>query len=105
MEIRTLPAIVFLSNLYENYKREQDDIKRHKLCFLYRQAYNNFYEQYLIQHTLRARFEIDLPPFLYAERDAREKAMEVVLQVAKNNRINQCYSARIKELRKIGLIK
>jgi len=103
MKIKTLPAVVFLSNLYENYKQKQDDIKQRKLCFLYRQAYNNFYEQYLIKHTLRCKLEIDLPPFLYAERDARAKAIEVVLQVAKDNRINQCYSARIKELRKIGL--
>ena len=102
MEIRTLPTVVFLSNIYENYEREQDELKQRKLCFLYRQAYNNFYEQFLIQHTLRCKFEIDLPPFLYAERDARAKAIEVVLQVAKNNKIDQCYSARIKELRKIG---
>lgn len=103
MKIKTLPAVVFLSNLYENYKREQNEIKQMKLRFLYEQAYNNFYEQFLLRHTLRSRFEIDLPSFLYAERDARAKAIEVVLQVAKNNRVNQCYSARIKELRKIGL--
>lgn len=103
MEIKTLPAVVFLSNLYENYKSEQNEIKQMKLRFLYDQAYNNFYEQFLLQHSLRCKFEIDLPPFLYAERDARAKAIEVVLQVAKNNRVNQCYSARIKELRKIGL--
>ena len=45
-----------------------------------------------------------LPAFEYAKRDARVAAIEVVMNIAKNNRINQCYTARINEYKKLGLI-
>ena len=104
--VKTLQPIVFLSNIWEDYKRKQDDIKRRKLIFLYREAYKNFYSQCYIQHQIRIikSGKVDLPAFEYAKRDARAAAIEVVMTVAKNNRINQCYTARINEYKKMGLI-
>ena len=106
MNVKTLPAIVFFSKLFEEYKSRQDDIKRRKLNFLFREAYKNFYSQCYIQHSIRQikSGKVDLPAFEYAKRDARVAAIEVVMNIAKNNRINQCYTARINEYKKLGLI-
>lgn len=98
-----LPALVYLKKLYNNYKSKQDELRQRKISFLFNQAYQNFYEQYLIQHSLKDY--VDLPAFVYAKRDATEKAIEVMLNVIKNGRVNQCYRARVEELKKMGLKK
>lgn len=98
--ISLLPFFVTISKLWEEYKRKQDELTQRKMKFLEEQAYNNLYEQYLIFHTERIANSVDINPSIYAEKDARAKAKEIVLQVAAKGRINQCYRARVKELRK-----
>lgn len=99
-KVLKFPAIVFIGNLWENYKREQDELASKKLNFLYQEAYKNFYEQFLIMHSFRIGNDVDLHPSLYAKADAEVKAREVVLHVAENGRLNQCYRARVEELGK-----
>lgn len=93
------PPILFVRNLWENYKRQQDELNKRKLNFLYQQAYINFYEQLLIKHTLRIGEDVDFHPSIYAKREAEARAKEVVLKVAADGRINHCYRARVEELR------
>lgn len=98
--ILQMPCFVYINKLWEDYKRQQDDLTKKKMHFLEQQAFNNFYEQFLILHKNRIGHNIDLPAYFYAKKDAEAKAREVVLQVAANGRINQCYKARIDELKK-----
>ncbi len=98
--IQKLPAFVFISNLWENYKRKQDELTKFKMRFLEHEAYKNFYDQLLTQYTLKLQGTVDFHPSYYAKKAAEAKAREVVLQVAKDGRINQCYRARVNELRK-----
>lgn len=98
--ILKLPAFVYISNLLENYKRKQDELTKFKMKFLEREAYKNFYDQLLTQYTLQLQGTVDFHPSYYAKKEAQAKAREVVLQVAKNGRINHCYRARIEEIRK-----
>lgn len=99
-KVLRLPLFVTINKLWEEYKRKQDELTRRKMAFLEEQAYNNFYEQYLILHIKRIGNKVDLHPSIYARKDAQAKAREVVLQVAANGKIDKCYRARIKELRK-----
>lgn len=98
-ELKKLPIVVFFSNLYENYKRKQDELTKYKIEFLFNTAYKHFYNQYLFLHTKRISNNVDFHPHFYAERCAKEAALEVILQVIKDGRINRCYQKRIKELK------
>ena len=102
-ELKKLPVIVFLSNLYENYKRKQDVLTKRKIEFLFDTAYKHFYDQYLILHTIRIGDDVDFHPHFYAARDAKAAAYEVILQVIKDGRINACYQKRIKVLKQMGV--
>lgn len=98
--IFTMPIAVFFNNILENYKRKQDDLMKKKIEFLYHQAYQYFYD---IQETKKLA-DIDLPYFVYDEKRkkiAKEKATETMLEVIRENRVNQCYQKRVKELRRI----
>lgn len=96
--IKKLPLVVSISNLYENYKSKQNDLMKFKINFLFEQAYQNFYDQYVQIHIARIGNDIDLHPSIYAQRDAKVKAIDVVLQVVADDRIDSCYSKRIKQL-------
>lgn len=102
-ELKKLPVIVFLSNLYENYKRKQNELTKRKIEFLFDTAYKHFYDQYLILHTIRIGDDVDFHPHFYAARDAKAAAYEVILQVIKDGRINACYQKRIKVLKQMGV--
>lgn len=102
-KLKKLPLIVFLSNLYENYKNKQDELTKRKIEFLFDTAYKNFYEQYLILHTIRIGNNVDFHPDFYAVRSAKKAAMQVILQVIKDGKINYFYQRRIKELMKMGV--
>lgn len=99
-----LPMFVFISKLWEEHKQKQDELTQFKMKFLENEAYRCFYEQYLILHTLRIGNSVDFHPSYYAKKDARAKAQEVVLNVMKRGRINQCYRARVIELKQMGVL-
>ena len=99
-KVRKLPWFIFISKLWNEYKSKQDELLSKKMLFLEEQAYNNLYKQYLALHTQRIGEGLDFHPSLYAMRDARAKAREVVLRIAVDGKIDKCYRARIKELEK-----
>lgn len=97
-KVINLKPIVFISNLYENYKREQNDLMKHKINFLYRQAYRYFYD---IQETVKIQ-GVDLPSFIYEikrQKFAEEHAKKAMLEVIADKRVNECYSKRINQLK------
>lgn len=103
--IMKFPLQRFIHNLYEETKRKQDEILRKKTNFLYREAYRYFLDLYLIKVANERR--VDLPAFMYERgyvvcKEAMYKAEEVMLKVIKDGRVSQCYTKRIKELRKRG---
>ena len=71
--IQKLPAFVFISNLWENYKRKQDELTKFKMRFLEHEAYKNFYDQLLTQYTLKLQGTVDFHPSYYAKKQQRQK--------------------------------
>ena len=89
------------SNLLNQYKAKQDEIKRKKINFLTNEAYNYFYD--LLECPQVA--DIDLPEFIYEEQRkklAYQKASEALMEVIAEGRVEQCYSKRMKELKNRG---
>ena len=92
----------FLSNIFSNllnqYRQKQDEIRQKKIKFLFNEAYNYFYD---LLECPRA-IGIDLPGFIYEEQRkklAYEKASKALFEVITDDRLNKCYSRRVKELR------
>ena len=97
--VRVMPNIfTVLLNLY---KRKQDEIKAKKIKFLTTQAEEYYYS--LLETPEIA--DVDLPEFIYEEqrkRLAKELASKAMLSVIIDNRVDKCYAARIKELKRRG---
>lgn len=95
-----IKLICFICKFLESYRRKQYELMQAKLKFLEYEAYKNFYNQFLLRHSLRIAGSIDIHPCIYAMHDARLMAKKVVGQIAERGRVNQCYLARVNELRK-----
>lgn len=107
-KILKFPLINYFHHLLEEKKARMDDIKRRKTEFLFAEAYTYFLDLYLTR-TMASK-AVDLPPFYYTTgaaicSEAYHNAEVVMIDVINDNRINQCYTKRIKELKKLGLIK
>lgn len=106
-KVSIIPRV--FTNLFEAYKQKQHDIRRKKIQFLERQAFQYFYDVQEVSVPKVKQDEVDLPYFvqeIQAEkrrRDiAQDNASRVMLQVIKENRINECYSKRVKQLKEIA---
>ncbi len=101
------PLYNFFHQVFEEVKKKQDDIKRKKIEFLYQEAYRYFLDVYLMKI---AEYQIvDLPPFLYETGraiclEAKANAQRAVLDIVKADKVNECYSKRIKEIRKFAAV-
>ena len=97
--VRVVPNIFTM--LLELYKREQDEIRAKKIKFLTEQAEEFYYS--LLETPEIA--DVDLPEFIYEEqrkRLAKELASKAMLSVIKDDRVDKCYAARIKEIKRRG---
>ena len=97
--IRVMPNIFTM--LLKLYKKKQDEIRARKIKFLTGQAEEYYYS--LLETPEIA--DVDLPEFIYEEqrkRLAKELASKAMLNVIINNRVDKCYSERIKELKRRG---
>ena len=99
-KILQLPTNLFISNLWENYKRKKDELTRKKMMFLEEQAYIFFYPQFLKLYADKLKNIVDIPEFYYAEKDARAFAKKIVLDLSIKGRIDRCFKARKAELKK-----
>ena len=89
------------SNLLKQYKERQHELKQKKIKFLTNEAYKYFYD--LLETPKIA--DVDLPEFMYEEQRKRlayEKASKAMMDVIADNRVNQCYTKRMKELKNRG---
>ena len=107
-KVLQFPLRNYIHHILEEKKSQMDDIKRRKTEFLLAEAYTYFLDLYLTR-TLAAKLP-DLPPFFYTTgaaicTEAMNNAESVMLEVIRDGRINQCYTKRIKELKKMGLIR
>lgn len=99
-KILNFPIAGFIKSVFQETKRKQNELQQKKINFLYIQAFQCFYDQL---ETHDANGELDLTPIHYeTERieTAKTMARTIVLDVVKDNRVNHCYSKRIKELKK-----
>lgn len=107
VKIINFPLQNFFHKVFEEAKRKQDDIKRKKTEFLYREAYRYFLDLYLMKIVKEK--VVDFPAFMYEAglvicKEAQTNAEQVMLDVIKQNRIDSCYSKRIKEIKKFAAI-
>lgn len=107
-KVLKFPLMNYIHHILEEKKAEADDIMRRKIEFLTAEAYCHFLDLYLTR-TLAAKI-VDLPPFYYTTgaaicQEAMYNAETVMLDVIRDKRVNQCYTKRINELKKMGLIK
>lgn len=106
-KVSIIPRV--FTNLFEAYKQKQHDIRKKKIQFLEQQAFQYFYDVQEVSVPKVKKNELDLPYFvqeIQAEKRRREIAQDnasrVMLQVIRDNRINECYSKRVKQLREIA---
>lgn len=91
----TLNPIAWVKNLYEKYKQSQDDLMKKKIDLLYKNTYKFYLDLYLTgvqQNNL-----IDFHPAAYRlgitkSALASQLAMERMVEVIKEGRVNECYS-------------
>lgn len=99
-----MPLHRFFHQVFENIKKNQDDIKRKKIEFLYKQAYRFFLDSYLMKIVERGT--VDFPPYMYETgkiicQEAQAKAEQAVLEVIRANKVNYCYTKRIREIKNL----
>lgn len=106
-KISFIPKV--FTNLFEAYKQKQHDIRKKKIQFLEQQAFQYFYDLQELSVPKVKNNEVDLPYFvqeIQAEKKRREiaqnNASRVMLQVIRENRVNECYSKRVKQLKEIA---
>lgn len=106
-KVTILPSV--FTKMLELYKERQDEIKRRKIIFLTQQAYQYYYDMQEGQE--RKPYGIDLPEFILrrqAEQNRRQvaeyNAAQIMLQVIADNRVDECYRKRVKELKKLSKI-
>lgn len=102
-KISVLPKL--FTKIYEMYQKRQDQIRQKKLAFLHKQAYQYYFELELAQRPITSD-SVDIPYFIYEEQMrklAYDKASKALLDVIKDCRVNECYTARVKQLKVLGL--
>ncbi|MCM1266215.1 MAG: hypothetical protein NC200_08465 [Candidatus Gastranaerophilales bacterium] len=101
--ISVMPNV--FAKLLEMYQQKQNEIRQRKINFLCEQAFQYFYD---IQPVPEIRPSgVDLPYFIL-ESNAEKRRCEIaynnackaMLDVITNNKVDECYSKRIKELKK-----
>ena len=103
MKILKFPLISFLTNVFAEAKKRQDDIQRRKIEYLYQETYRYYLDLYLVK-TVN---DVDFPQFMYETgliicKEAKEAALKVMLQVIEEGRVNKCYTKRLESIKKLS---
>ena len=80
-------------------KSHKDEIKKQKIKFLYEQAFNYYYAVEELNYATGNVIEL---PFA-KEHTAHKKATKAMLKVIADDRVNELYTKRIKQLKELGL--
>lgn len=101
-KISIIPKV--FTQLFEMYQKRQNDLRKRKLNFLHKQAYQYFYD---VQYRPELEADsVDIPHFIYEEqrkKRAYDLASKALLDVIKDCRVDECYSRRVKELKRQGI--
>ena len=89
------------TKLLELYKQHQDEIRNRKIDFLRQQAFQYYYDE-LGEPEIKTS-GVDLPEFIL-RKQAEQNAAQIMLQVIADNRVDECYRKRVKELKKLSKI-
>lgn len=91
-----LHPLVFFSNLYENYKSNQNELKRKKIEFIYSKIFAYYYKiEKIAAQSTRVFSSVDIPECIYnknIEQRAREIALNKILKIIEKNEIDKVYS-------------
>lgn len=97
------------TKLLELYKQHQDEIRNRKIEFLRQQAFQYYYDELGMSEIKTSG--IDLPEFILRQQAeqrrceiASQNAAQIMLQVIADNRVDECYRKRVKELKKLSKI-
>lgn len=90
--VKTLAIVV--KNKINKKKFERQQAFHNKVCFLYEQAYQFFYQE----HERRIGVAVDLPSFVYARQDA----LKSILNLIAEKRVEAAYTSRVNELKRLG---
>lgn len=103
--IIVLPHI--FSKLLEMYKKYKNGIENRKIEFLRHQAYQYFYDE--LEEKIEPE-EVDLPEFILRvkaeekrQRLANQYADQSILHIIALNKVDECYTRRVKELKNLGI--
>ena len=96
---------IWIKNLFNKYKKNQDELTQRKIEFLKNEMYD--YYLTLIINRKHSSEKIDLYPAIYEAREAmnpeaKSLSEEAIISVIKDGRVEECYSKRVRELKKLG---
>ena len=91
----------YLKIAKEIINRKNDLLRQYKIKFLYNQAFDFYFDMEELKEQKDNVIEL---PFA-KEHTAHKKAMNAILYLISKGRIDECYSKRKKELRKLAGIK
>lgn len=104
--IIVLPHI--FSKLLKQYQKYQSDIKNKKIEFLKQQAFQYFYERQPVKNIVPQG--LDLPAFVLRQQEEEKRcsiaefyASQVMITVIAEDRVDECYTRRVKELKNLGI--
>lgn len=96
-----LSPLTWVKNLLDKYKQNQDDFMKKKIEFLYKNTYKFYLDLYLT--GVEQKNLVDIPACLYKKgytksMIASQYAMEAMISVIKEGRINECYTKLVQLL-------
>lgn len=90
----------FIKSMYFIFQHRKDELNKRKIKFLYQEAFNYYYDVLELAEAAKTNV-IELP--FAIEKNAKNRAMNAVLKIIADGRINECYSKRIKQLKEMGV--
>lgn len=97
-----LNPIEWVKNLFEKSKQDQDELMKKKIDLLYKNTYKFYLDLYLT--GVKQKKSVDFHPAIYKSGQtksvaATQAAMECMISVIKEGRVNECYSKLTEHLK------
>jgi len=97
-----LNPLGWVKNLFEKCTKDQDELMKKKIDFLYKNTYKFYLDLYLT--GTKQNNSLDFHPALYKSGAtksvaATKSAMECMISVIKEGRVNECYTKLTEHLK------
>ena len=105
-KVLNFPLKQYFHNIFQGIRQKQNELLQKKIDYLFDEAYKFFLDEYLDRV---AKEQIaDLPPFFYTTgkvicSEARSNAEQVMIDVIRDGRVNQCYTKRLRQIKELNL--